>query len=330
MRVQTLPPVHLTVGNEVCRFLRRTRGTLTGTRTAVVAGRVPLLDVAKERQHVWEQLCIWYSGRAMAVSSFVDNVYTCAHSVENAVAVLEDLELFLRERWRLTFGADSRKVLMANGYDTRGLDISLLARWQVATCSNCLGHWLQSDGGIAYDLKDTKAKMWRAFYANLGRGLRATSIKRKMSFLETCVRPIAAYRWSRWPFGRSAAAALDKTQVHMVSCLVAVEPRPHENASDYWRRRSLNAGRLIASKGRWSQHWAKSIRTWAAHIERRHDEGTWNLEIFQHHDENWLNSQREIHEGASITSRTRTRAVHGKVQRRWQEGVGEARFVLPP
>ena len=68
-----------------------------------------MLDIAKRRQHVWEQLCPQYSGKPMALSSFVDNLYACAASIENAVAVLEDAEVEMQTRWRLHFGGDSRK-----------------------------------------------------------------------------------------------------------------------------------------------------------------------------------------------------------------------------
>ena len=51
LRLHCLPSLRITVGHSVCQIVGRCFGLLTGTRSAAVAGRIPLADVAARRIH---------------------------------------------------------------------------------------------------------------------------------------------------------------------------------------------------------------------------------------------------------------------------------------
>ena len=56
LRVQLLPQIHLTEGNTMtCAAEPRAIGTLTGSRIAVEAGRVPIESVVCSKTAQWEQ-----------------------------------------------------------------------------------------------------------------------------------------------------------------------------------------------------------------------------------------------------------------------------------
>ena len=157
--------------------------------------------------------------------------------------------------------------------------------------------------------------------------LRNSSSRTKLHFLEACVKRVGSFRWSRWPYQKTQAKLLDQIQTHMLAILFPTAAAPGEIPNDYFRRRSLNAGRLAASQGRWGATWAAQVRSWHDHVTRGHDAGTWAKHIYKFHDSNWLTAQRLCSCRGLETSRTNTRRAHGRASRRYQEGYEEARTI---
>ena len=149
-----------------------------------------------------------------------------------------------------------------------------------------------------------------------------------MRFLNTCISSIAAFRWSRWPFQKGYAAKLDRVQRKMIGSLLQIRPRPTEAYGDYVLRRQQYCGRQASTYGRWSHCWAKSVCDWNGHVLRNHDQQTWSHSLLHWHDSQWLDNMRLNASRSANESRTGTRATRSKVQRRWSEGVNEAKQVL--
>ena len=330
LRLHCLPPIEMSVRETVVVIGRRSRGVLTGTRSAGIAGRIPLLDVSSQRSHVWSQWAAKYGSSTLACGSFVDNLFTAAHSVSEAVAILSDAELHLNSRWRLDFKEDSKQVLPAHGYDDDDLFHTDLVGWELVSQMPCLGHSLSSDAGIGTEFDNITGKMWAAFFANCKPSIGAVTLRKRLQLLNSFVVPIASFRWSRWPFSVGYAKQIDQTQVHMVSILMDLPPVEGEGAEDFFRRRNLQAGRLAAQTGRWSELWAMSVRNWANHVDRGHDEAAWSTQIYNTRSREWLAAQRLLHVRGSHASRTRTRVLHGKVHRRYFEGVERANSIPFP
>ena len=327
LRLHCLPAVELRVGDVAVTVSSRTTGFFTGTRAAGSASRIPLLDAAHERLRVWNQLSSEYNGVNFSLTSFVDNVYATGRNVSDAVAILKDLEQHLSNKWRLSFGADSKEILPTAGCQTDALDALSMSEWPVKRTMKCLGHFLTSNGSIEEDFLHAKTCMWSCFWANFRPGLKRAPRHAKINFLERCVRPIASFKWSRWPFQPTYAKKLDQIQTHMLSLLFPCAPLMHEGTDDYFRRRSLNTGRLATSAGRWSASWAVSVQRWHDHVMRAHDETNWCHYVYNFHGQSWLDLQRRMQSKAGETNRTCTRSAHGKVTRRWFEGHAFARTV---
>ena len=181
------------------------------------AGRIPLIDCALRRSTYWEQRCFRILGGAFALGTFVDNLFSTGRDLSSAISVLNDAETYLKDKWKLTIGDDSKLALPALGAEFEELE-----GWSVVRQMRCLGHFLTDSGAIEADFLNTTKKMWGAYYGNVRCGLQQAPVKAQLRFLSTCVRPIAGFRWSRWPFHESSAARLDRVQTNMIGHLLVI------------------------------------------------------------------------------------------------------------
>ena len=161
--------------------------------------------------------------------------------------------------------------------------------------------------------------MWRCFYGNLSAGLKASSNKAKMRFLQSSVSSIPSFRWSRWPHQDTCKTTLDATQRHMIGILTGCRPSPEEPFEKFRKRRHKLTNRLAAKHGKWSKSWACKVKSWGDHVYRNHDPATWSASLLRFHGEDWLQQQR-VRSSGIAESRTNTRAYRGHVHRRWQQG----------
>ena len=322
LRLHCLPEVILSVGTVKTTIKHRTVGVFTGSRSAGAAGRIPLIDISLRRMHVWEQLAAKYGDVYTCIASFIDNIYTASFDPINTMLILSDVELQLNNSWRLQLGPASKFVMPAEGCNRSLLDHPGLESWPVVKTFKCLGQLLTHNCSISEDFNDAKKKMWASFWASFGPSMKRCSRHTKLRFLESSIKSLGRFRWSRWPYQRTYGKLLDHTQSHMLSLLFPTESIPGEAPCDYFRRRSLHAGRLAASCGRWSHSWADSVKTWHAHVMR--DNRSWSKAIYEFHDSNWLMEQRSAWSYASNRHRTQTRAVRGCPAKRYDEGLEEA------
>ena len=160
----------------------------------------------------------------------------------------------------------------------------------------CLGHFLSASASIAVDWNETVKKIWGAYWANSHAGLLRASRQAQDRFMKGSLKPVAAFRWSRWPWQRTYGKRLDKIQRALIGCMRPVCPQPGEEISIYHRRRHLLHSRAAEQQGRWSKLWAKNVINWENHVTRAHDSGIWSLPLHDWHGEQWLNfREHEMH-----------------------------------
>ena len=68
-------------------------GVLTGIRTAGLMGRIE--DVILKRHEVWEQLFFKTDADALALATYVDNLFSTGSCAEDAIAILSGCEVHL-------------------------------------------------------------------------------------------------------------------------------------------------------------------------------------------------------------------------------------------
>ena len=116
-RLQSLPQVQLKVMSQHCTIVARTLGTLTGSRTAGILGRVPIEDVCRKHSTSLRRLGFSAGARVISLMSWIDNLYLLGPSVCNAMEAMKLIEESLRNDWGLHIKADSKLILQIRGSD---------------------------------------------------------------------------------------------------------------------------------------------------------------------------------------------------------------------
>ena len=277
-----------------------------------------------QRMAVWQRSAFHLDGRYLCLATCVDNLVTIAETPEQAIEIMSDCEDVMLQRWCQRIGSDSKEFLTCRAYQS---PINIPGIWSRRTTLKCLGHHLDDDAGIGSCFKACAAAMCRSFYANLTAGLLRASKAAKYKSVNSCVRAIASFRWSRWPFSKTYAMALDALQRKFLTSLMQVRKNDGEPYDAFIQRRHLIGGHLATACGRWSHAWARSVVSWDAHVRRAHDDAAWSHLLLEWHSEPWLMMQRWLH-SAPGQSRTKTRAYHGRVQQRWVAGVALAEATV--
>ena len=176
--------------------------------------------------------------------------------------------------------------------------------------------------------------MWKAFWANPGaEAARLVSVPRRLQLLTRAVQPQFAYRSSRWPPQRQIAAEVDGLQQKMVASMLRLPRLEGEEPEHYVKRRGRLARGHCQQQRHWSAHWFARAITWDDHLERPRNVNTWSAALREFRGKDWLMQQRAAFApNADVSSlqagRTGTRAIHGKVQMRWHDGVDYAKSRL--
>ena len=97
LRLQLMPVIKLVVAGTEVTIQRRTKGRITGTRLAGALGRIPRYDMIQRREPIWRNWGLKLNDDVLTMSTYVDNIYALAGSVESDIAIVADAELHLRE-----------------------------------------------------------------------------------------------------------------------------------------------------------------------------------------------------------------------------------------
>ena len=160
----------------------------------------------------------------------------------------------------------------------------------------------------------------------------------KASLLQRCV--VSNFRWklSRWPFQKSVAVDLDKTQCQMMARILPCPRGDSESVDHYCRRRLRNARKLCNEIGLWSVVWCDRVIAWHDHLLRAQAYNHFCFLLLSFHDERWLllkrsewvptNSNMSVDRVSLRGGRSGTRLNIGRPQVRWEKGVENARHVV--
>lgn len=200
VRHQMLPVVHLSMGPGTVTIRHRSRGGLTGTRTAGTLGRVPVEAVIAERHSTWSQFGYPVDNQALLLSTYVDNVFNIACSARHGVAMHDDFELHLWKSWGQHFKDSSRKVMPIKG----GPDAQWSSgKWPRVDEINALGFVTACNGQTNSAWRAVQKSMWRAYWANCGRKASTYSVAQRLTLMNRVVEPILKYKATPWPVSKT-------------------------------------------------------------------------------------------------------------------------------
>ena len=321
VRHQMCPRIVLRSGTIEFELGNRTVGALTGSRTAGLLGRIPVEAILVDRHAQWEAHGFHKSQGSLTMCTWVDNLFSASDSLEGAISILEDFEYQLEVHWKMKIKPTSRSCMVAAGCVQLPADMQ---RWPLKDSFVVLGHILEHTGSIRACWKHARASMWRAYWSNPGaNAANHISMARRVQLLAQAVQPQLVFRCSRWPPQRQIATEVDTLQQRMNACMLRLPRLPHEEPDAYVRRRGRLARSHCQQAGLWSRIWFQRAVAWDEHLTRGHNHQTWSAQLHDFRDKAWLMQRR-----ADFDGRTCTRAVHGKVQMRWHDGVDFAKSRL--
>ena len=106
-----------------CPLADRSSGALTGSRVAGAFGLVPVCDAARSHERSWKSHAFKLKHNdAIALFTWVDNLYAVSNKVRGCISILEDVEGHLGRVWDLRYKASSLSVLVCKGSQDRPLN----------------------------------------------------------------------------------------------------------------------------------------------------------------------------------------------------------------
>ena len=299
----------------------RTIGTLTGSRSAVAADRIPIKDVACSSAASWMPSGVKTDNSVVLFATWVDNYYSFGRTLHCAIQVAESFEADLFKKWGLSIKPSSRSVLAPESPDAQWDN----DKWLYVMQADTLGHLVSADASPWPCWRKTEKSMWAAFWSNcVGPCARGLGVLHRSKMLDRSVRPVLHFRNTRWPFIKTIEDSQNRVQRQMLAHFVKVEPLEGEDFSSYHRRRMRLIGNLARQRGLWGKQHAERVVAWADHLDRPRNHASLAAELYKWHDSAWL-QQRRI---ASGIMRPGTRAKAGYLPKRWDEAVPDARDYI--
>ena len=88
MRFQMLPKIHFATLGHLIIITDRTRGSLTGTRTAVRLSQIPVKDALFFNRQKFAELAFEIDRNKFSAMTFVDNIYMPANDYRTGVSAM--------------------------------------------------------------------------------------------------------------------------------------------------------------------------------------------------------------------------------------------------
>ena len=123
----------------------------------------------------------------------------------------------------------------------------------------------------------------------------------------------------------------------MLSFLAKVPKLPGESLVVWFKKRNHVGRQLAVKSGLWSLNWARRVLDWDAHVDRSAEWNSIAFRIKNYRGESWLRNKRlafvskipGFGRNRPEKGRLGTRALGGKPQPRWHEGVALAHEMCP-
>lgn len=317
LRLHTLPACYGELCGVPVELAGRTRGMWTGSRTAVAAGRVPIIDLVLQRCGAWTTHGFGIEGPCLTFAAYVDNLVAYSWSAGGARAILNDAEAHLAVRWGLSIKPTSREFLQPRGADPAPAD-----GWATGPTMLLLGCLLQSSGAVDQCVNRCLGKARGATFGTVRRrGFARLPQAIQWRLVRAAGGPRVLWAAARWPWSQATARLLDAAQRRMAVACTHARRGPREEPAAFVRRRAHEVSRLIGPNGRWSRMHGQRVLRWNSHLARAPNSGTWPALLLQWRGRAWLQARRVELGSLPSGGRTGTRVAPGGVATRWHDGV---------
>ena len=341
LRHQLFTQVYLSMKGHNFLVHNRSQGGLTGSRLAMLLGRIP---VEASFLRLWDSLafCCFRAGIFKIVGgAYVDNLYFFGSDVHAAVHNAELFHEELKSRWHLDIKDGSRTVLLPAGADT----LDLPPDWEYPCAAVFLGYIVQHDGGVRSAWARCRAKIWQRFFAICKEpGWARLSLSRKCNHIERSIWSLLSFYCGTWPPQRQIAAEVDAVQRRMFAITLKVRPILGEPCITFVRRRNRVAREACVSTGLWSDRWFRKAQNWDQHlrrdlaqqllhvrddvpVERTSTSFSWGPALLEFQGLDFLNERRVVTRSDAFSNRvsirTGLRRGQRRVHPRWSSAISD-------
>jgi hypothetical protein len=310
------------LGSQVA-ILPRSRGALTGSRSAVMLGKVPVETAVAKLAGAWvAKKWAWgLDGDTVSSAIYVNNVWLFSRTSGAALRMMKELQAELMDEWALKFKDDSKEIMVARGNET---ETYLDEEWEGVGVMKVLGLFVSNDGATAKSVEatllDVQKMGWRAA-AQVAKA--SLHWPRREKFLAGMTEGLLNSRWHMWSPSLALSARLDRVQRKLWSVALGIRRAPGEDWVAFVRRRGGTASRSISV--RWGERQKVKAMAWTDHIVRGHVKCSTVNRVFGIRGLDWLRKRRWARQmtctgGGRIGSR-----LPGHVRKRYEDSVDWAR-----
>jgi hypothetical protein len=133
IRLHAFPPVRLKCGQERFLLTCRSRGTLTGSRSANELARIPVQQSIVDALPAVRNLGYPCDDFFLLAMTYVDNVFAAGSCSAHATSICDAFAHQLRQKWKQRVKPDSRHLLPIDASDLPSDD-----KWTIVFVLDCL------------------------------------------------------------------------------------------------------------------------------------------------------------------------------------------------
>jgi hypothetical protein len=321
LRLHWKTKIQLAVMGSLAEIGARTRGCLTGSRSAVVLGKVPMEWAIARLVPKWTKANFGWQKNTVVASIYVDNIWFYSDAPSTAMAMALEFEELLLNEWQLKYKPSSRELMPA-----RGCREEVLHRpeWPVVEMTKILGTTVDNAGALHMAVDQTLRSVQKLGWKVAAQAAKSTtSWKRKERFLESTVGGLLASRWHLWGPSSQLGIRLGRAQRRLWALAAGLRRGPQEEWLAWTRRRGRLARDLVTTE--WGVKQSSAACSWYNHMMRGHIAGSTANQCLLIRDLSWLKQRRVLQGSASVwggrtASRVPTREG-GRVQKRFEECI---------
>lgn len=250
--LQMLPCVVIKFRKLISSQLFRTKGGLTGTRNAGLAGKIILFDSCIKCSQMLYHLGWHVNGIVLSLSTWVDNLWSVSSNPIDACSIISFMDQYLLNNWGVWLGEESKHFMVARGLQ---FDNShpILQEFQEVYVMKALGMMVSNDNSMRPDFVSLRQSLWKAFWGNSGSiKCKACSLSDRVKLWIRCTDGLIRLRVGGWAFQKQLALEIDRAQRKQCVILMKSQTKINESSEAYGRRVSKAANAIISERCKWS------------------------------------------------------------------------------
>ena len=307
----------------------RTRGIHQGSKSANKLQRIPTLDSILQVSATpdWSFSGYLFGDLKAKLALFIDNLYSLGTCSDNAVHLLSMVEESLQTRWQLRFSDDSKFTSQAPG----NLATYTFCDYPLTDAFSALGHTIAHDGNCCGAFIEMRRRILSAVHCLAKPAFFSTGYKTRLRLVNARCLPHIRYMAPVLALSPTRFGSVDGLHAHVmrIAFPIPVGRQRFMSDAEFFRARSIRAGKISRAIGQWSFVLADTSISWLVHCRRAVEyPHTWCGHVV-----NELNIRGQVvdlersRRSSTNTSNTGTRALRARPCTRYHEHINHCRLL---